>query len=92
MIHSFRVSICDPLGNSDKCFSERSGILPESAKRVRAKEIVESYGRRVSKQHPLGFGNCQALIVFENTCPNNSLPILWAQGLHNDWRPLFSRP
>ena len=90
--YSFRVSICDPLGDSDKCFSERSEILPDSAKRVRAREIVESYGKRVFKQHPLGFGNCQALIVFENTCPNNSLPILWAQGRYNNWRPLFSRP
>ena len=92
VIRSFRVSICEPLGDSDKCFSERSEILPDSAKRVRAREIVESYGKRVFKQHPLGFGNCQALIVFENTCPNNSLPILWAQGRHNDWSPLFSRP
>ena len=92
VVHSFRISICDPLDSSDRCFSDQSVILPDLAKRVRAKEIVESYGRRVCERHPLGFGNCQALVVFENTCPNNSLPILWADGTNGDWRPLFSRP
>ena len=92
VIHSFRVSISDPLGDSDKCFAEKSEILPDSVKRARAREIVKSYGRRLSGQSPLGFGNCQALVVFENTCPNNSLPILWAEGPDNSWQPLFPRP
>ena len=92
IVRRSRVSICDPLSESDKCFSEKSQILPDEAKRVRAREIVASYGRKVTKQNPLGFGNCQALVAFENTCPNNSLPVLWAHGPHNSWRPLFSRP
>ena len=92
VIHSFRASISDPLGDSDKCFSERSEILPHPTERARAREIVESYGRRLTKRSPLGYGNCQALVVFESTCPNNSLPILWLASRDNSWKPLFSRP
>ena len=92
VIHSFEVSIADPLDDTDKCFADKSAILPDPAKRARAKEIAEKYGKRIVKRSPLGFGNCQALIVFENTCPNNSLPILWGLGADNSWRPLFSRP
>jgi hypothetical protein len=38
---------------------------------------------------PLGFGDCQALVVFETGCPNNSVPILWKQT--GEWQPLFPR-
>ena len=92
VVHSFRVSVSDPLDDSDKCFSERSAILPDPRERARAKEVVWSYGRRLSKKSPLGLGNCQALVVFESTCPNNSLPIIWASGSESSWEPLFSRP
>lgn len=92
VVHSFEVSIADPLDDTDKCFSEKSAILPDPAMRTRAKEIAGKYGREIVKRNPLGFGNCQTLIVFENTCPNNSLPILWALGADNSWRPLFARP
>ena len=92
VVHGIRVSVCDPLNDSDRCFSETSVIFSDQAKRARAKEIVESYGRDVSKRNPLGFGNCQALVVFEHTCPNNSLPILWASGPDDSWHPLFPRP
>lgn len=92
VIRRIRVLICDPLSDSDRCFAGQSGIWPDLAKRARAKDIVESYGREVCKRYPLGFGDCEALVVFEHTCPNNSLPILWASGPDNSWRPLFPRP
>ena len=92
VVPTFRVSLSEPLSDVDKCFSERSEVLPDRAERARAKEIAASYGRRLVKDAPVGFGNCQALVVFENTCPNNSLPILWAEGPDNSWSPLFSRP
>jgi len=92
VVHSFRVSVADPLDASDQCFSDESAILPDPTERARAKEIVASYGRRLTRKYPVGFGNCQALVVFESTCPNNSLPVLWATGPDNGWNPLFSRP
>ena len=92
VVHSFRVSVSEPLDDSDKCFSEGSAILGDSGERARAEEVVKSYGRRLTKRSPLGVGNCQALVVFENTCPNNSLPIIWATGSESRWKPLFPRP
>ncbi len=92
VVPSFRVSVCDPLDDSDRCFSERSTILPDAGERLRAEEVARSYGRKLFKRSPLGLGNCQALVVFESTCPNNSLPILWAAGPEDGWEPLFPRP
>ena len=42
-----------------------------------------------SQATPLGFGNCGLPLVLYSNCPNNSLPILWAD--NNGWRPLFHR-
>ena len=92
VVPSFRVSVCDPLDDSDRCFSERSTILPDAGDRLRAEEVARSYGGKLLRRSPLGLGNCQALVVFEGTCPNNSLPILWAAGSEDRWEPLFPRP
>ena len=92
VVGSFRVSVCDPLDDSDRCFSERSTIFPDAGERARAEEVARSYGRKLSGRSPLGLGNCQALVVFESTCPNNSLPIIWAAGSESSWEPLFPRP
>lgn len=43
--------------------------------------------KRIS--HPLGFERSQALIVFEHTVPNNTLPIIWSS--KNNWIPLYPR-
>lgn len=44
---------------------------------------------------PLGYGNCQALVAFDHTTPNNTLPILWEGKLRDDrherWKPIFPR-
>ena len=92
VVGGFRVSVCDPLDDSDRCFSERSTIFPDAGERARAEEVARSYGRKLAGRSPLGLGNCQALVVFESTCPNNSLPIIWAAGSEDGWEPLFPRP
>ena len=86
------VSVADPLDDSDRCFSETSTVFRDAAMRARAKGLAEEYGKRVVRSHPLGHGGSEALVVFEMTCPNNTLPVLWAEGRHGDWRPLFPRP
>ena len=44
---------------------------------------------------PLGYKNGQALICFEHTTPNNSLPILWYEdkipGAEKKWNAIFPR-
>lgn len=39
--------------------------------------------------HPLGHNNSQALIIFEHSTPNNTLPIFWSN--RNNWFPIFPR-
>jgi len=83
------VHICDPLDDSAKCFSETSCVLPDPSIRTKAREVASSYGVRLQKRWPLGFEDCQATVVFEDSCPNNSLPILWDRSRF--WTPLFER-
>lgn len=44
---------------------------------------------------PLGYANCQSLVCFDHTTPNNTLPILWESKRRLDnskkWTPLFPR-
>lgn len=83
------VKILDPLNNSDKVFNEDSHIFNNPNEKLEAKNICSDIGIKLEKNHPLGYGDCQAAIVFPNTCPNNSLPIFWKSG--KDWTPLFER-
>lgn len=41
------------------------------------------------KPAPLGFKNCGLALTLYTNCPNNSLPIIWAD--NNNWNPLFIR-
>lgn len=84
-----QVHLCDPLTEADRCFADNSHALPDQETRVRVREIAASHGSRLVKNAPLGYADGQALVVFETNCPNNSLPILWAE--RADWRPLFRR-
>lgn len=44
---------------------------------------------------PLGYKNSQALVCFEHTTPNNTLPILWYEGVipgtDKQWNAIFPR-
>ncbi len=54
-------------------------------------------GRRVCGKFPLGFGDCGLLLAYHFQCPNNSLPLIWADGENNaldgkpgyPWNALF---
>jgi hypothetical protein len=49
------------------------------------------YKNNVKKtiSHPFGYKNTQALVFFEHTTPNNTLPIFWSN--RNGWNPLIAR-
>lgn len=83
------IYICDILNDSHRCFTDNSLVFDDEVERKRAKEIASKYGRKLEKKSPLGFDGGQLLIVFHDTCPNNSLPIL--RCLESSWIPLFRR-
>ncbi len=82
------------LDSSDQAFTKESSAFETADERLRAREIAHRYGCQLEKKWPLGYENSEALIVFPDNVPNNSLPILYKQGkLTNgqDWVPLFPR-
>lgn len=89
---SFEVDpyISDILMKSDQCFSEESDIFEQSEEFVKAREIAYKYGTILLPNMPLGYQDNQLLIAFFETCPNNSLPILWAEQPPK-WTALFRR-
>lgn len=65
-------------------------------------KIIQSLGEKVYPPHPLGYGGCGLLVAYHFQCPNNNLPIVWANGINNSfvnsggqkkdgypWIPLF---
>lgn len=87
-------------------FSYRYSLFGYPVRMKPIKEFATKYGellyaKKPYKQGmslyvgPLGYGNCQALIAFDHTTPNNSLPILWESKRRSDnhehWRPIFPR-
>ena len=83
------VHFCDMLGEDYRAFSDRSRVFRDPHDRERAREVAERKGVVLSQEHPLGYLDSQALVVFSDHCPNNSLPILWST--KSDWPALFPR-
>jgi len=84
-----KIHICDPLTEASKAFGDCSEIFPDEREREEAKKIAYEFGVKLVKNAPLGYGNCQATVIFEHTCPNNDLPILWQKA--KDFIPIFPR-
>jgi len=88
-LDNVQVHICDPLDESAKVFSDKSNTFSDPLKREYVRTLACEYGAKLERKNPLGYGDCQTAIVFSDTCPNNSLPILWSDSNH--WIPLFKR-
>jgi hypothetical protein len=75
-------------------FSTNSKLWRNADERERAKALCVDLGSRIYKNHPLGIGGLALLLVFPNTVPNNTLPILHSASKSNTkkWSPLFRRP
>nr|WP_319398779.1 ATP-binding protein [uncultured Carboxylicivirga sp.] len=84
-----KIIILDPLDISNKAFNSESSIFSKPIERDKTKKICYDIGLKLEKNHPLGYDDCQAVLVFPNTCPNNSLPILWKKT--KTWNPIFER-
>ncbi len=88
-IKNFEIIICEPLNNSDKCFSDESKIFTNQDDRRNARDLCWEKGHCLVPNNPFGFSDCQTIVVFPDTCPNNNLPILWDE--NKDFKPLFKR-
>lgn len=84
-----KTNCIDIITDEDKCFSENSKFFKLPSDRIKAREIAYEIGLGLEKNAPLGFGNCESAVIFEDSCPNNNLPILWSR--HKTWTPLFKR-
>lgn len=86
------VYVGDILADEDFCFNPASRFFASDADREYARQIARKYGEILWPDNPLGYGEQGLAVVFEHTCPNNSLPILWSEGTGDQrWRPLFER-
>jgi hypothetical protein len=80
----------------------RGIILPDRATRsVRdlftSNEVrrIRVLGNKVYPSHPMGYGDAGLLTAYQFQCPNNTLPLIWADGTNNEvdgsaypWKPL----
>lgn len=71
------------LSEENRLFSPMNRLFSKAEK-----DILRGYCERVG-QSPMGFGNCQALVVFHYKSPDNVVSIL--RGETEDWKPLFPR-
>jgi len=83
------VFVGEVLDETAKCFGGSSRILTNPDDRSRAMELAWHYGSMLEKRIPLGYEDGQLALVFDDSVPNNSLPILWSAS--REWRPLFPR-
>jgi hypothetical protein len=80
-------------GDEVRALESNSSIFESQNEIDFAREILIQIGRELTPQYPLGYGDMGALVCFNNTIPNNTLPIFWGNGDVNGkpWKPLFPR-
>ena len=95
VIDTLEISIephyCEVLNETDQIFGEKSKVFPDANEKELAKSTALKYGKLLVKDNPLGYGGVGVGVVFERSCPNGTLPILWAENQKHDWVPLFKR-
>jgi hypothetical protein len=82
------------LMEADKAFSPNNTIFETAEERQRAYTIAYKIGSILQKENPLGWNDAQALVVFPENVPNNTLPIFYRNGVDYNgrpWRALFPR-
>lgn len=88
------VAVGTELGSEDRAFDPKSGIFQEEGDRTAAESLCRSIGMALEPKHPLGYGDCEALVTFSHRCPNNTLPVFYKSGTvyrGREWFPLFRR-
>ena len=90
----FDLRVCDPLPDDVFAFKPGNNIWKNDDDRERAKALCQDIGVNIYPDAPLGFGDQALLVVFPETCPNNSLPLIYSASradAKRKWTPLFLR-
>jgi hypothetical protein len=74
------IHVAHLLDESDRAFHESNGLFSSFEERERARDLAQKFGSILEKNHPLGWEGSEGLVVFYNTTPNNTLPILYKSG------------
>jgi len=78
-----------------RAFDNEKSLFGSHSKMVEVRKFCYKYGqkiigkRRRDDMKPLGFGNCQSLVVMEQSTPNDTLPLIWGSTAKGE--PLFPR-
>jgi hypothetical protein len=72
------------LGLHDNLWADECGHFT-----AEEKQSLLTYCTTADQNTPKGYGECGLVVVFSDSCPNNSLPIL--HRVHNRWEGLFPR-
>lgn len=90
--NNITLRVCEIIDNANLPFHSDSEIWTSADEAAQAKALCEDVGSRIYRRAPLGFGQSGLLVVFPNTTPNNSLPILHSAAKSGAaWEPLFPR-
>lgn len=90
-----RILVWRLLGDHDRCFSESSEIVKDHQVRTRLQQFCLDTASRYMGTLPHqsrqgeGYSRSQALVVFHDSVPNNTLPIIWYN--EGSWIPLFPK-
>lgn len=85
--------VSEPLGDESFAFPASTNCWSGEEEAQAARALFRRIGSHLVKSAPLGFDEQALLVVFPQTCPNNSLPLLYANSSNDfQWRPLFPRP
>ena len=87
----FEIRACEVMQESCQFFGEQSSAFRDPVERENAKKVAQEYGKALVRDNPLGYGDLGIAVVFEHSCPNDTLPILWAESNNPKWMPLFRR-
>lgn len=89
MVVSFKT-----LTEADKAFHPDNTIFETKEERQRAYDIAYRIGLALQRDNPLGWEDSQALVVFPDNIPNNTLPIFYRDNIEYNgkkWQALFIR-
>ena len=78
-----------------KCLEDSSRILQATPPHIDGeslRRIALYYGKQLVPRHPAGYEDSQLLLGFHHNTPDNTLPIIWAEGAGSRaWTPAFKR-